>query len=71
MQTDRFGASLSCNAFQLYNFNFNNVDKIQFAVAVPIARLMLDNISFSAAATTVPEPTGFAFMTFGALRAVV
>jgi hypothetical protein len=67
VQTNVLGLSVSCNVFQQYNFNFNNVDRIQFDETASLSNLMLDNLSFSAATTTVPEPTTFALMALGAI----
>ncbi len=61
------GLSVSCDVFQQYNFNFNNVDRIQFDETASLSNLMLDDLSFSAATTTVPEPNTFALMALGAL----
>lgn len=67
VQTNVLDLSVSCGVFQQYNFNFNNVDRIQFDETTSLSNLMLDNLSFSPATTTVPEPTTFLLMALGAL----
>ena len=54
--------TLACGAFQLEQFNWANIDLVQFTAPTPDANITVDDITVSANIAAVPEPATLALL---------